>query len=238
MTITSNHGPDLSNFPRQFVRLSMIHCDRVLMVCALGFVLISGLVANAQTVIHPAPASKVITVTVTESLRATHGQDTDVVIAQAAGFPNDTCDVITTFDVVKRYEERQTWSNVRQKINIVVDGVPYAARLRDVGYYPLGLNLACIDFESPAARSQLHVAVLPLELDPPDSSLSYDNEEIAQSDPGTPFLNQKGEVSSVLIAAPNGPLEFASANEIRMFLQAAEGISPWPTLQKRFNSLT
>lgn len=216
----------------------MIHCDRVLAVLAAGFVLFSGLLTRAQTVIHPAPASRVITVTVTESIRARHGQITDVVIAQAAGFPNDTCDVITTFDVVKRYEERQTWKYVQQKINIVVDGVDYPAKLRDVGYYPLGLNLACIDFESPAARTQSHVTVLPLELDPADSSFSYDYEEIAQSDPGTPFLNQKGEVSSVLIASPNGPLEFASANDVRMFLQAAQGISPWPELQKRFNSST
>lgn len=216
----------------------MNRSDRVLAVFAVGFVLFSCLVARAQTVVHPAPASSVLTVTVTESIRAKHGQITDVVIAQAAGFPNDTCDVITTFDVVKRYEERQTWNDVQQKINIVVDGVDYPAKLRDVGFYPLGLNLACIDFESPAARTQSHVAVLPLELDSPDSSFSYDNEEIAQSDPGTPFLNQRGEVSSVLIASPNGPLEFASANEVRMFLEAAEGISPWPELRKRFNSFT
>ncbi len=214
----------------------MILCDRVLVVCALGFAQSFSLVTFAQSVVHPAPASNVIAVTVTESLRARHGQDTDVVIAQAAGFPNDTCDVITTFDVVKRYEERQTWSDVRQKINIVIDGTSYPAKFRDVGFYPLGLNLACIDFESPAARSQLHLAVLPLEQEPPASSFLYDDEEIAQSNPGTPFLNEKGEVSSVLIATPNGPLEFASANEIRMFLQAAEGISPWPTLRKRPNS--
>ncbi len=50
---------------------------------------------------------------------------------------------------------------------------------------------------------------------------------------GTPFLNAKGEISSVLIATPNGPLEFAVADEIRMFVAAAAGMSPWPTLRQR-----
>jgi hypothetical protein len=76
--------------------------------------------------------------------------------------------------------------------------------------------------------------VLPLELKPSDpAALSYDDQEIAKSDPGTPFLNAKGEISSVLIATPNGPLEFAVADEIRMFLAAAAGIAPWPTLWQR-----
>ncbi len=212
----------------------MDRCVPTLVVCLLGFGMFSGPVSYGQTVVHPAPASKVITVTVTESRRAKHGPETDVVIAQAAGFPNDTCDVITTFDVVKRYEERQTWSNIQQKINIVVDGTAYPAKFRDVGFYPLGLNLACIDFESPAVRSRLQLAVLPLQMDPPDSpSFSYDDTEIAKSDPGTPFLNTKGEVSSVLIAEPNGPIEFASADQIRMFLNVAEGFSPWPKLRPR-----
>lgn len=216
----------------------MDRCVRTLVVCLLGVVLFSGHITYGQTVVHPAPASKVITVTVTESRKAAkHGQDTDVVIAQATGFPNDTCDIITTFDVVKRYEERQTWSNVQQKINIVVDGTSYPAKFRDVGFYPLGLNLACIDFEAPAVRSQLQLTALPLELDGPDaSSFSYDDQEIRQTDPGTPFLNGKGEVSSVLIAEPNGPIEFASADQIRMFLMAAEDITPWPSVRRRYYS--
>lgn len=200
----------------------------------LGLGLMSGLAMAAQSVVHPAPVGKVITVTVTESRRAPHGRHQDVLIAQAAGFPNDTCDVVTTFDVVKRYEERQTWRHVRQRIDIVIDGKPYPAIFRDLGFYPLGLNLACIDFESPGLRTQLQLPVLPLEANPPDaSSLSYDDREIARTDPGTPFLNANGEISSVLIATPNGPLEFAVAEQIRMFLAAAAGMSPWPTLRQR-----
>ena len=205
-----------------------------LMLCALGSGLVFGLPTAAQTLVHPASVGIVITVTVTESRRAPHGRDQDLLIAQAAGFSTDTCDVITTFDVVKSYEERQTWTNVRQRIDIVINGKSYPAKFRDLGFYPLGLNLACIDFESPLLRTQLQLPVLPLELKPSDpAALSYDDQEIAKTDPGTPFLNAKGEISSVLIATPNGPLEFAVADEIRMFLAAAAGIAPWPTLRQR-----
>ena len=162
-----------------------------------------------------------------------------MVIAQAAGFSNDTCDVITTFDVVKKFEERQTWSNVKQKVEIVIGGKHYPAKFRDFGFYPLGLNLACIDFESPNQRAALQIPALPLQAESTDLALlSYDDGEIAKSDPGTPFLNQQGEVSAVLIASPDGPVEFASADQIRMFLQAASGISPWPTLRPRPSSLS
>jgi hypothetical protein len=208
----------------------------VLVISTLGIVLATSDSSCGQTrkdtfVVHPAPASKMITVTVTELRRSKHGQDKEVLIAQAAGFPNDTCDVITTFDVVKTYEERETWSNVRQRIDVVVDGKSYPAKLRDFGFYPLKLNLACIDFDSPMLRAELQIPVLPLQRDLLDSSsLSYDDGEIAKSDPGTPFLNKRGEISSVLIATPNGPLEFASSDDIRKFLKAAAAVSPWPTL--------
>lgn len=190
---------------------------------------------EAKSVVHPASASPVITVTVSDLYPGKHGHQSEVVIAQAVGFPNDTCDVITTFDVVKKYEERQTWSNVSQRLDIVVDGTPYPATFRDIGFYPLGLNLACIDFDSPFLHSQLKIPVLPLDLyasgDP--SSLAYDDKEIAQSNPGTPFLNNQGEVSSVLVATDNGHLEFASADDIRTFLKIAANVAARPMLFRR-----
>ena len=193
-----------------------------------------------KPVVHPAPASPVITVTVTDLYRSKHGHQAEVVIAQAVGFPNDTCDVITTFDVVKKYEERQTWSNVTQRLNIVVDGTPYPATFRDIGFYPLGLNLACIDFDSPVLHAQLKLPALPLDLDTSGdpSSLAYDDKELAKSNPGTPFLNNEGEVSSVLVATGNGQLEFASADDVRTFLKVAANVAPRPTLSHRPLSLT
>lgn len=189
---------------------------------------------KTKSVVHPAPASQVITVTVTELHRARHGHDMGTVIAQAAGFPTDTCDIVTTFDVVKRYEERQTWRDVRQRVDIVVNGTPYPAKFRDIGYYPLGLNLACIDFDSPSLRAELNLSVLPLDRDSPaPSSLFYDDKEIAKSDPGTPFLNNEGEISSVLVPTDGGRLQFASADDIRAFLSAAADVVPWPTLSRR-----
>lgn len=211
----------------------------VLVIGAAGIALvICQPAARAETqegalVVHPAPSSKTITVTVTETRRGKDHQDKELLIAQAVGFPNDTCDVITTFDVVKRYEERQTWSEVKQQVNIVVDGTAYPAKFRDFGFYPLGLNLACIDFVSPKIREQLQIAALPIEDDTQPPSLSYDDKEIENTGPGTPFLNKNGEISSVLTATPFGPLEFASANDIRLFLAFVGKIPVWPSLLHR-----
>jgi hypothetical protein len=187
-----------------------------------------------MSVVHAAPTSKIVTVTLVELHRAKHGKDVEQPIAQAVGFRNDTCDVVTTFDVVKEYEKRQTWSNVRQKLNIVIDGKSYPAKFRDLGYYPLGLNLACIDFESPADHANLQIPVLPLQDEtsaPP--SLPSDDKDIAKIDPGTPFLNKDGEITAVLVATSMGHSEFASAEDIRRFLLEAEGIPAWPILQRR-----
>jgi hypothetical protein len=215
----------------------------VLAVTFTGVLLAIGSNAHAQSgnnssVLHPAAPSQVITVTVKELRTFRHGKDHEFVIAQAAGFPTDACDVVTTFDVVQRYEERQTWSEVRQKIEIAVDGVSYPAKLREIGFYPLGLNLACVDFESPADRAAARISILPLDRNAQDSStLTYDDGEIARSHPGTPFLNARGEISSVLIASPNGPLEFASAAELRQFLKVAATVSPWPVVHRRNSSI-
>jgi hypothetical protein len=193
-----------------------------------------GRTQESKAVVHPALGSQVITVTVTDIYHKKHGEDSEVVIAKAAGFPNDTCDVITTFDVVKKFEERETWNNVKQRVDIVVDGKPYPAKFRDIGFYPLGLNLACIDFESPYLHTELKIPVLSLDQDSfGPSSLSYDDKEIAKSDPGTPFLNKQGEISAVLTATDHGQLEFASAEDIRAFLRLASGVAPWPTLNRR-----
>ena len=211
----------------------------VVAVSFLGILLaasnpVRGRAQASKAVVHPAHASQIITVTVTEIHHPKQGNDTEVVIAQAAGFPTDTCDVVTTFDVVKKYEERQTWSNVRQRVDIVVNGTPYPAKFRDVGYYPLGLNLACIDFDSPSLHAELDIPVLPLDRESPDASaFTYDDREIARSDPGTPFLNQDGEISLVLVPTDNGQLEFASADDIRAFLKVAATVIPWPTLNRR-----
>jgi hypothetical protein len=181
-----------------------------------------GLTQQSNSAVRPAHPSQVITVTVTDLLRSKHGVETDVLIARAVGFPNDTCDVITTFDVIKKYELRQTWPKVRQRVDIVVNGTPYPAKFRDIGAYPLGLNLACIDFDSPLLHAGLKIPVLTLDPDSPGlTSLTYNDKEVARIDPGTPFLNKRGEVASVLVAADNGTVEFASANDIRSFVKAA-----------------
>lgn len=210
----------------------------ILAFSMMGMLLSMGAPAHTQenqgpSLVHPASASQMITVTV-KNMRHWHGKDEEFVTAQAAGFPTDTCDVVTTFDVVKTYEERQTWHSVRQKIDIVVNGTAYPAKSRELGFYPLGLNLACIDFESPIDRAASQLSALPLEQGSPSfSSLTYSDREIATSDPGTPFLNARGEISSVLIATPDGPLEFASAQDVRKFLEAASTVSPWPLLLRR-----
>ena len=208
------------------------------LISALGISLLLGSPiqgrAEEKFTVHAAPESQVISVTVTDLVRTKHGKDAEVVIAQAAGFPNDTCDVITTFDVVKLYEERQTWANVRERVDIVVNGTKYPAKFRDIGFYPLGLNLACVDFDSPYLHSELKIPVLPLNQDLSNSAaLAYDDKELAKSHPGTPFLNKAGEISSVFVGTSQGQLEFASAEQIRAFLKVAADVAPWPTLYRR-----
>lgn len=209
--------------------------QRSIWTFSIGMLLSIGASAHTQepSVVHPAPAAQMITVAVT-NMRHWHGRDEEFVTAQAAGFATNTCDVVTTFDVVKTYAERQTWHSVRQRIDIVVNGTAYPAKFRELGFYPLGLNLACIDFESAIDRAASQLSALPLEQGSRGfSSLSYNDREIANSDPGTPFLNARGEVSSVLIATPDGPLEFASADDVRQFLEAASTVPAWPLLVHR-----
>jgi hypothetical protein len=195
---------------------------------------VQGRAEGNKPTVHPAAGSQVITVTVTNLIRTKHDKDAEVVVAQAAGFPNDTCDVITTFDVVKSYEERQTWSNIRQRVDIVVNGTKYPAKFRDIGFYPLGLNLACVDFESPYLHTELKMPVLPLEnVSDGGTAQSYDDKELAKINPGTPLVNKAGEISSVLTGTDRGQLEFASAEQIRAFLKVAAAVSPWPTLYHR-----
>lgn len=212
---------------------------------ALGIVVVSASRGQAQLKnaaslaagtpdVHAAPSSKIVSVSIKELRRGKHGKDVELLVAQAVGFRNDTCDVLTTFDVVREYEKRQTWSNVRQRVDVTIDGKTYTGKFRDFGYYPLGLNLACIDFESPFVHAELQIPVLPLDLDAPaPSSLAYDAKEIAKCDPGTPLLNKDGAISAVLVAAPNGSSEFASALDIQRFLEIAAAVSPWPKLQRR-----
>ncbi len=205
----------------------------------LGIVIVAGSAAHSQlkqavSAVHAAPVSKIVTVTLTELHRTKHHKDVEQPIAQAVGFRTDTCDVVTTFDVVKEYEKRQTWTNIRQRLDIVIDGKSYPAKFRDLGYYPLGLNLACIDFESPAAHADLQIPVLPLEEDTSAPSvMPSDDNDTAKLDPGTPFLNKEGEITAVLVATSRGHAEFASADDIRRFLLEAEGIPAWPVLQRR-----
>ena len=210
----------------------------VILAISIGMLLTTSAPAHTQesqglSIVHPASAAQMITVAV-KNMRHWHGKDEEFVTAQAAGFATDTCDVVTTFDVVKTYAERQTWHSVRQKIDIVVNGTAYPAKFRELGFYPLGLNLACVDFESPIDRAASQLSALPLDQGSPQfSPLTYNDREIANSDPGTPFLNARGEVSSVLIATPDGPLEFASAQDVRKFLEAASSVSAWPLLVHR-----
>jgi hypothetical protein len=80
----------------------------------------------------------------------------------------------------------------------------------------------------------LNIPVLPLDRDKSDASaLSYDDKEIAKSDPGTPFLNKEGEISAVLVPMDDGELNFVSADDVRAFLKVAADVVPWPTLTRR-----
>jgi hypothetical protein len=143
-------------------------------------------------------------------------------ITKAAGFTAGDCDVITTFDVMVEYEQRQNRPNVREAIEVTIAGKTYEGRLRNIGVYPLGLNLACVDFPEFAPRERPTVYPLALETVVP-SAVTYD-EELSQYKPGTPFLDKKDRVVAMLaVFDPTAP-EFVSAAQLRQFLREAENV--------------
>jgi hypothetical protein len=130
--------------------------------------------------------------------------------------------VKNTFDIIVEYEQRQSWPNVQESIEVTIAGKTYEGKLRNIGTYPLGLNLACVDFSGLTPYDCPMVYPLVLETAVP-STVTYE-EVLFQFAPGMPFLNEKGRVVAMLsVFDPTAP-EFVSAAGLRQFLREAEKI--------------
>jgi hypothetical protein len=150
-------------------------------------------------------------------------------IAKAAGFTvgNSSCDILTTWEVVGEYEQRENRPEVREEIIVTIAGEPYEGSLRPMGVNVLNLGLACIDLLPPASNKDLKKIPLSSGKNIP-LSVAYDasSKELI---PGTPFINKEGKVVAVLIGmfafdnhSSSGPSPgFVSAADIDRFLTLA-----------------
>lgn len=147
--------------------------------------------------------------------------------ATAAGFATDDCDFVTTFAVVEEYERSSTWKVNRENMTVrekdipermlevtMSDGRPHRGELRPLGYFPLGLNLACVDFDSAPPRES---KVYRLSLSTKETA------SLGQIVPpgtieGTPIFNEIGKVISMYASNPYNPNHIISADELLVFL--------------------
>lgn len=188
----------------------------------MGIVLSIGgsLSASAQgsVTIHQALVAKLISVEIIETTHVRSRGDHDVVVARAAGFSAGDCDIVTTFDVVVEYDRRQTWPEVRQRIDVIIAGIRHKGVLRPVGVYPERMNLACIDF-APSSREVVYPLFFATDLPSP----LFLEGELSGADPGAPLVNEKGRVVAMLMTGQPSP-QFIAAPDIQRFLKMAAAV--------------
>jgi len=186
--------------------------------------------AQDSSGIRPAYGPAVVHVKVIERANYGRSNERSRVIAETAGFFTESC-LLIPFDAVAMYESRQTWSNIDQRIDVFLDGQskPHEGRLRNVGIWPLGMDLACIDIAPLMADDRAFI--FPLALEPTSSDVLYDARIPFGIKPGTPLLNAKGRVIGMFIAGAGDSARIIPAAEILRFLREARKVqSAWPTL--------
>jgi hypothetical protein len=180
--------------------------------------------------IHPAYGPWVVRVEVVETVHYGRGNDKDRVIAKAAGFFAEGC-LLAPFDVVSLYETRQTWTEVKQKIEVYFAGQskPREGRLRALGFDPLDLDLACIDVAPPTPDDRS--VIFPLIIESDSSHLPYADAIPPSTESGTPLVNDRGRVAGILLwGAGNSALLIPASNISRFLREARKVPSAWPTL--------
>lgn len=191
--------------------------------------------AHAQdvTAIHPANYPEVGTLVVKRRLHLSRKTYLDVVIEKGTGFATTGCDFMTTFSAIAGYEKREAWPEERLKIEVAIAGKTYEGRLRPVGVYPFGLDLACIDLA--AIPPDKHPVTYPLALAmAPPSNPSHDETLSTDIRPGTPFVDEKNRVVGMLILDAHGSPYLLSSSDLRRFLNEAKKVpSAWPSLLQR-----
>lgn len=145
---------------------------------------------------------------------------------KAVGFSTDACDFVTAFSNIEEYERSHDWyvggetatlrqkSVIRRMLEVSIGGRRYRGELRNVGVFPMGLNLACIDLPVPPGDiAGYHRLFVDDSRDDPDLVMPPDTLQ------GTPILSEMGDVVSAFIFDPRGASRFTSGADIREFLR-------------------
>jgi hypothetical protein len=147
------------------------------------------------------------------------GHSHNRILAHAVGFSAGDCDILTTYTAVEAYEVRQGWG-IEQKIEVSMGGEVREGRLRPVGVYPMGLDLACIDLDPQASNGKTWM-MSPLALEGVTSGDFVIGDDFFNAVPGTPFLDEKGKVAFMFVTNDGSFPEFIPAAKIRLFLNEA-----------------
>jgi hypothetical protein len=152
---------------------------------------------------------------------------------RAVGFFADGC-FITPFANLVEYERSRTWytgeettaprhkNGIRRMLEVTIGDKTYQGDLRNVGVFPMGLNLACVDFPngsvSRAGGEGVHLSVSD-QKENPDISMPPNTLQ------GMPVFNYAGEVEAVFVTdIRDDGGSFISGSDVLAFLKEARKV--------------
>jgi hypothetical protein len=180
--------------------------------------------------IRPADPSDIGTLTVLEHL-TDNKKDRYVPVGESVGFSTKECDFVTAFSAVEKYEQKETWGNDSQTLAVQMGGQSYEGKLRSHGYYPLGLNLACIDL-IPLSDKLSQIAKLSVADVVPTGSFTTDANSASEKPIiGYPIVDKYNEVIGIYIDSKT----LITGRDITRFLKyvASDTTTTSPHLKQR-----
>ena len=151
---------------------------------------------------------------------------------RAVGFLADGC-FITPFDNLQEYERSRTWylgdeatapqrkKGIRRMLEIAIGGEIYRGDLRNVGIFPMGLNLACVDFGNGDTFEERELGTGLSVSDKKDGSGISIPPDAPQ---GMPVFDYAGRVEAVFTTDVRDGASFISGSDILAFLREAKKI--------------
>jgi len=197
----------------------------------IGFLAVSAISSFAQPVqeSHPSWYYEVGTMTVTVHYHYDK-KETSYVLSRSAGFTTSTCDFIVPFSAVEIIESEQSHPSGNKTIEVTIGGKIHSATLRTHGYYPLGLNLACLELLPAADENMLEIVPLKIA-DGGNQEFTYHGAILGSPTLGYPLMNKSHEVVGMYI----DPETFISSRDINRFTRLLVVGTPhlWPELRHR-----
>jgi hypothetical protein len=210
---------------------------RVFFAMMLGMIVSGFAQGHSQEVSSHNGAIGTVVVKELEHLGKGNDQWVEIPGTKAAGFFADGC-FVTPFENLEEFERSRTWytgeestayqrkDGIRRMLEVTVGGKTYQGNLRDVGSFPMGLNLACIDFgddrDREAAGGDLLVSNCHENpgIDMPPSTLE-----------GTPIFDYAGKVEAVFVTdVRDEGGSFISGADLLAFLREAKKVPRARTL--------